>query len=143
MADPMAIITVLGLGHRVLHAIYVYVREVRHVPEIVVDIQARMATWEIQLKALEILEESGDLTDQAKTWLNAAGVLRESRECLEGLHDLLAKAPRPVIGSSVPFSEHLRRLKWPGTSQKRANDLLDRLDRQREEIQRCLMTETS
>lgn len=141
--DPTGITSCVELGAAVLQTIAKYVQDVIHVPDTVLEIQSRVATIDIQLKALQSLNDEGDLTDQAKEWLGKAGTLADSLKCLAELERLLGKAPRLSRGANISFPERLQQLKWPIFSQNKANEQLVRLDHHRDEIKHCLMMDTS
>lgn len=140
--DPLTIVSLVGQTNKILKAVGDYVHDVRHCPDIITRIQGQVSTWHLQLESLRLVEEDGELQANAKEVLQSKDVLGEAKDCLDLLQKLLDKAPRPRQQSGFPFQakELWNRATWPATSKDKANELLERLERQRKEIQLALET---
>lgn len=140
--DPTGITSLVELGAKILLKIANYIRDCVHVPDTVAEIQSRVAIFEIQLKALQSLNNEGDLTDHAKEGLETAGILSDCWDCLAELDHLVGEAPKVDSGAKVSFRDRLKQLTWPAKSQDKAKEQLARLDHHREDIKHFLMTDT-
>lgn len=138
---PVTILELVGLSSRVLQKIIAYAMDVHHTPETINEINRRVNDLKLQLQLLESLEAGNELAERTKQWLDEAGVLQDSHRCLQELSDLLEKAPRPSR-RSISTAEYLRRLIWPVSSQHKANQLLEQLDRRRDDIKTCIGLDT-
>ncbi|ROV97128.1 hypothetical protein VMCG_07526 [Cytospora schulzeri] len=141
--DPLTILTVVEQTVKVLRSVAEYVRDIRHCPDIINRIQGQVSTWQLQLESLHLLEEQGELQGNAKAVLQSKDVLGEANECLGLLGKLLDKAPRPQQQPGVSFQDLWKRATWPPTAKDKANDLLQRLELQRQAIQLALETSNS
>lgn len=143
MIEPVSIEALVEVGYRVCQAIVVYIKRVRHTPDVVKSIEARVNAWKTQLEALKELQEDGDLTDLTKTWLQQSGVLAQSYHCLTELASLVDRAPRPSREKSTSLEDYFKRLTWPLTAHNKAEELLAHLDHQRDAIAAALVSDTA
>lgn len=136
MVDPISLVSALETAANLGRLIFDYVKEVKNVPDILVQISAQAAYWRLHLEALHSLEQHGNITNQLKEFLQPTGALGEAQDCLEQLEALVQDAPRP----NAKFLESFKRFTWPITSKNHAEELLRRLDCQSDTLQLAMST---
>lgn len=143
MVDPGTIDAIASLAERtfsVLKAVTCYVQDVRHAPDVILQMSAQVTTWSLQLESLRLLLEQGELPDHVNRVLQSESVLGDAQDCLIQLAEILAQAPRPRQQPGLSLQDLWDRARWPVTSKDKTKDILERLDRHRQEIQLALQT---
>lgn len=144
--DPLTILSLVEQTKNILKSVRDYVHDIRHCPEVITRIHGQVSTWNLQLESLRLIEEHGELQGNAKEVLQSKNVLGEADECLGRLKKLVDNAPRPArqqSGLPLQAKELWKRAIWPATTKDKANELLERLEVQRREIQLALDTSNS